>query len=62
MIIIAAALLAPVTWAKSAEYEGGRGYLVYSVRKVRIGMHFDFSYRRIAALDGKSVQDWNGTF
>src|SRR5436190_15999142 len=47
--------------AKSREYEGAdAGYLVYSVGTVRIGMHFDFSYRRLSTLEGAPTQDWRG--
>lgn len=57
-------LCAPVaTAAKKAEadYAGDDGgYLVYSVGTIRIGMHFDFPYRRVATADGGVVDDWKG--
>ena len=45
--------------AKKREYDGtDAGYLVYAVGTVKIGMHFDFNYRRFATLDGVPAQDW----
>ena len=47
--------------AKPREYAGpDAGYLVYSVGTVRIGMHFDFSYRRLSTLEGAPAEDWRG--
>jgi len=54
-------MVATSSSAKPREYDGpDGGYLVYSVGTVRIGMHFDFSYRRVSTPDGAAVQDWQG--
>lgn len=56
-------LQAPSASAKSAKddySENDGGYLVYSVGTIRIGMDFSFPYKRVAQLDGSSVNDWSG--
>ena len=60
--MVAAMFVLPVaSFARTPDYAGpDAGYLVCSVGTVRIGMHFDFSYRRVATADGARVQDWNG--
>ena len=46
----------------SSDYRGDDGgYLVYAVGTIAIGMRFDFPYRRVALLDGTTVQDWQGS-
>ena len=65
MTVLALAVLAfamPATaGGKSKEYAGAdAGYLVHSAGTVSIGMHFDFSYRRVATVDGAAVADWKG--
>lgn len=57
--MVAAMFVLPVaSFARTPDYAGpDAGYLVYSVGTVRIGMHFDFSYRRVATADGARVQD-----
>ena len=47
--------------AADKDYDGAdAGYLVYAVGTVRIGMHFDFAYRRLATADGRPADDWKG--
>ena len=52
----------PLEARKAAkEYtEGDGGYLIYAVVTIRIGMQFEFPYRRSATSNGTLVNDWNG--
>lgn len=46
---------------KAVDYAGpDGGYLVYSVGTIRIGMTFEFPYRRTALPDGAAANDWKG--
>lgn len=59
---IALLLALPVpAFARDKDYAGAdAGYLVYAVGTVRIGMDFDFSYRRVGAADGGPAGAWGG--
>ena len=47
--------------ALEGDYRGeDGGYLVYSVGTIRIGMQFEFSYRRVALSNGAEANDFKG--
>jgi hypothetical protein len=63
LTVFVGALVAMPAAARSTDkdYMGADGgYLIYSVGTIRIGMDFDFSYRRTSTLDGQLVKDWKG--
>ena len=59
--VIATVALPAAASAKAKEYSGpDAGYLVYSVGTVRIGMHFNFAYKRVSNAVGAPAEDWKG--
>lgn len=61
LLALMALILSAPAMAADKEYDGAdAGYLVYAVGTLRIGMHFDFNYRRLTLPDGTPTADWKG--
>jgi hypothetical protein len=61
LLTILALILSAPALAADKEYDGAdAGHLVYAVGTLRIGMHFDFNYRRLTMPDGAPADDWKG--